>query len=307
MSTERPIALVAETLRPNAGATRLQAFTPALALRRLAGQALGYVLIVLVVAIWFFPIYWVGNMSLKNDLELAAVPPTFVPREPSLNSYYRLLFVLGFDRYFWNSVVVAAGSTAIGLFAGSLCAYSLSRYRFPWRLNYWLLFVILAVRMFPPTVTLIPLFIFFRDLNLLDTVIAVILAQVYFDLPFIVWMMRGFFADIPVELEQAALVDGDTKFGAFRRVAVPLAAPGLIATAILMVIYSWNEFTFALVLTETKAITLPVATAGLVHEFGIAWGPMTASGVLFTLPVLIFALLVQRNLIRGLTAGGVKG
>jgi multiple sugar transport system permease protein len=206
-----------------------------------------------------------------------------------------------------NSILVAAGSTLIGLFAGSLAAYSLSRYRFPWRLNYWLLFLILAVRMFPPTVTLIPLFIFFRDLQLLDTVFAVILAQVYFDLPFVVWMMRGFFADIPVDLEEAALVDGDTKFGAFRRVTAPLAAPGLIATAILLVIYSWNEFTFALVLTESKATTLPVATAGLVHEFGIAWGPMTASGVLFTLPVLIFALLVQRNLIRGLTAGGVKG
>jgi multiple sugar transport system permease protein len=155
-------------------------------------------------------------------------------------------------------------------------------------------------------VTLIPLFVFFRNLGLLDTVFAVMLAQVYFDLPFIVLLMRGFFEDIPVDLEEAARVDGDTKFGAFRHVVAPLVAPGLIATAILVVIGSWNEFTFALVLTESRAVTLPVATAGLVQQYGIAWGPMTASGVLFTIPVLIFAFLVQRNLIRGLTAGAIK-
>jgi multiple sugar transport system permease protein len=288
-------------------ATQVQAFTRMDRLKRTGRGLLGYALVALVVLIWFFPIYWIVTMSLKGDAELAAVPPTLVPQHPTLDSYYRLLFVLDFPRYLKNSVLVAVGSTLIGLFAGALCAYSLSRYRFPWRLNYWLLFLLLAVRMFPPTVTLIPLFVFFRDLGLLDTVFAVILAQVYFELPFIVWLMRGFFADIPLDLEEAALVDGDTKFGAFRRIVMPLVAPGLIATAILAVINAWNEFTFALVLTESQATTLPVATASLVQEFGIAWGPMTASGVLFTVPVLVFALLVQRNLIRGLTAGAVKG
>jgi multiple sugar transport system permease protein len=273
---------------------------------RRSKQLPGYALVALVAIVWFFPIYWILTMSLKGEAELAAVPPTLVPQHPTLDSYSKLLFVLGFGRYLQNSVIVAVGATIIGLFAGTLCAYSLSRYRFPWRLNYWILFLLLAIRIFPPTVTLIPLFVFFRNLGLLDTVFAVILAQVYFDLPFIVWMMRGFFADIPMDLEEAARVDGDTKFGAFRHVVVPLVAPGLVATAILVVINSWNEFTFALVLTESRATTLPVATAGLVQEFGIAWGPMTASGVLFTIPVLIFAVLVQRNLIRGLTAGAVK-
>lgn len=286
---------------------QLQAFTRVDRARRIARELLGYALVALVVLVWCFPIYWIAIMSLKGEAELAVVPPTVVPQHPTLDSYYRLLFVLDFTRYLKNSLMVAAGSTVIGLFAGALCAYSLSRYRFPWRLNYWLLFLLLAIRMFPPTVMLIPLFVFFRNLGLLDTVFAVILAQVYFELPFIVWMMRGFFADIPVDLEEAALVDGDSKFGAFRRVVLPLVAPGMIATAILVVINAWNDFTFALVLTESRATTLPVGTAGLVQEFGIAWGPMTASGVLFTVPVLVFALLVQRNLIRGLTAGAVKG
>jgi multiple sugar transport system permease protein len=246
------------------------------------------------------------TLSVKSDAELAAVPPVLIPQHATLDSYAKLIFVLDFGRYLKNSVMVAAGATVIGLFAGTLCAYSLSRYRFPFRINQWALFLLLALRIFPPTVTLIPLFVFFRNLGLLDTVLAVVLAQVYFDLPFIVLLMRGFFADIPIDLEEAARVDGDTKFGAFRHVVLPLVAPGLIATAILVVINSWNEFTFALILTESNATTLPVATAGLVQQYGIAWGPMTASGVLFTIPVLIFAWLVQRNLIRGLTAGAVK-
>lgn len=288
------------------GVTRSPASTRARRTRRVLRKLPGYVLVGLVIIVWFFPIYWIVTMSLKGEAELAAVPPTLVPQHPTFDSYYRLLFVLDFTRYLKNSIVVAVGATLIGLFASTLCAYSLSRYRFPLRLNYWVLFILLAIRIFPPTVTLIPLFVFFRNLGLLDTIFAVMLAQVYFDLPFVTWLMRGFFADIPVDLEEAARVDGDTKFGAFRHVVVPLVAPGLIATAILVVINSWNEFTFALVLTESRATTLPVATAGLVQEFGVAWGPMTASGVLFTVPVLIFAVLVQRNLIRGLTAGAVK-
>src|SRR5262249_924691 len=158
----------------------------------------------LVALVWLFPIYWILTLSIKSDAELAAATPVLVPRQPTFDSYYRLIFVLDFGRFLTNSVVVAAGATAIGLFAGTLCAYSLSRYRFPLRLNYWILFVLLAIRIFPPTVTLIPLFVFFRDVGLLDTVLAVILAQVYFDLPFIVLLMRGFFADIPVDLEEAA-------------------------------------------------------------------------------------------------------
>src|SRR5262249_28846424 len=139
----------------------------------------------LVALVWLFPIYWIVTLSVKSDVELAAVPPVLIPQHPTFDNYGKLIFVLDFGRFLQNSVVVAAGATAIGLFAGTLCAYSLSRYRFPWRLNYWVLFVLLAIRIFPPTVTLIPLFVFFRNVGLLDTVLAVMFAQVYFDLPFI--------------------------------------------------------------------------------------------------------------------------
>jgi ABC-type glycerol-3-phosphate transport system permease component len=160
--------------------------------------------------------------------------------------------------------------------------------------------------MFPPTVTIIPIFVIFLKLQIIDTVLALIIANVYFQLPFVIWMMKGFFQDIPVALEEAAQMDGDSRLSAMWRIVLPLAAPGLVATAILTVISSWNEFLFALILSESKAVTLPVATATLVQQFGVQWGPMTAAGILFTVPVLIFALIVQKHLVRGLTLGGVK-
>src|SRR5262249_22201257 len=143
--------------------------------RRLVRKVPGYALVGLVALVWLFPIYWIVTLSIKGEAELAATPPVLVPQQPTLDSYYRLIFVLDFSRFLTNSVLIAAGATVIGLFAGTLCAYSLSRYRFPWRLNYWILFFLLAIRIFPPTVTLIPLFVFFRDVGLLDTVFAVIL------------------------------------------------------------------------------------------------------------------------------------
>ena len=141
---------------------------------------------------------------------------------------------------------------------------------------------------------------------MIDTLPALVIANVYFQLPFVIWLMKGFFQDIPVDLEEAAQVDGDSRLTAFWRIVLPLVAPGLVATAILTLIGSWNEFFFALILSESKAVTLPVATSTLVQEFGILWGPMTAAGSLFTIPVLAFALLVQKHLIRGLILGGVK-
>jgi multiple sugar transport system permease protein len=295
MSSERPPAAATSALRPTVEATPVSEFTTSMRLRRVGGQVLDYALVALVVAIWFFPIYWIGNMSLKSEIELGAVPPTFVPERPSFESYYRLLFVLGFDRYFFNSVIVAAGSTAIGLFAGSLCAYSLSRYRFPWRLNYWLLFLILAVRMFPPTVTLVPLFIFFRDLHLLDTAIAVILAQVYFDLPFIVWMMRGFFADIPVDLEEAALVFGCDRFGAFRQVVLPMSLPGVAASSIFTFVLSWNEILAASVL-KLDVRTLPAQVLVSLRHSPLAY--QFAGGFALVVPALLFILVMRRYLLN---------
>jgi multiple sugar transport system permease protein len=162
--------------------------------------------------------------------------------------------------------------------------------------------------MFPPIVTVVPLFLMMRDVRLLDTRLSLIIVYTAFNLPFVVWMMRGFFSEIPRELEEAARVDGDSRLGALRRVVLPLVAPGLAATAVFCLIISWNEFLFALVLTQTDAaMTLPVGIAGRVTQYEIKWGVMSAAATVAMMPILVFALAVQRYLVRGLSLGAVKG
>jgi len=162
--------------------------------------------------------------------------------------------------------------------------------------------------MFPAIVTAVPLFLMMRDLHLLNTRSALVLVYTGFNLPFVVWMMRGFLAEVPHDLEEAALIDGDTRIGAFRRIVLPLVAPGLAATAVFCLIVSWNEFLYALVLTQTDtAITLPVGIAGRVTQYEIKLGVMSAAGVVAIVPIVVFALAVQKYLVRGLSLGAVKG
>src|SRR4029078_9403475 len=191
---------------------------------------------------------------------------------------------------------------------GTLRSHALARFRLPFDLDRRLSLWILSTRMFPAIVTAVPLFLMMRDLRLLDTKASLIIVYTAFNLPFVVWMMRGFFDEVPRDLEEAALVDGDSRLGALVRVVLPLVAPGLAATAVFCLIVSWNEFLFALVLTQTDAaMTLPVGIAGRVTQYEIKWGAMSAAGVVAMVPILAFALAVQRYLVRGLSLGGVKG
>ena len=162
--------------------------------------------------------------------------------------------------------------------------------------------------MFPAIVTAVPLFLMMRDLRLLNTKASLIIVYTAFNLPFVVWMMRGFFDEVPRDLEEAALVDGDSRMGALVRVVLPLVAPGLAATAVFCLIVSWNEFLFALVLTQTDAsMTLPVGIAGRVTQYEIKWGVMSAAGAVAIVPILVFAMAMQKYLVRGLSLGAVKG
>jgi len=267
-----------------------------------------YLLLVFAMLATLTPVYWLLTISLKREVDQFAVPPRWFSFTPTLEHYADAFLSRSFGQYLLTSAIVAVSSTFCALTIGTLAAYALARLRMPRKLNRRLSLWILSTRMFPPIVTVVPLFLMMRDLQLLNTRLALIILYTGFNLPFVVWMMRGFFVEVPRELEEAAMVDGDTRLGALRRVLLPLVAPGLAATAVFCLIISWNEFLYALVLTQTDAaMTLPVGIAGRVTQYEIKWGVMSAAGVVAMLPILVFALAVQRYLVRGLSLGAVKG
>jgi multiple sugar transport system permease protein len=267
-----------------------------------------YILVVIALLAAVTPVYWMLTISLKHEVDQFAVPPRWFSFAPTLEHYADAFVTRSFGQYLLNSAIVAISSTVCALVLGTLAAYALARFRLPFRLDRKLALWILSTRMFPAIVTAVPLFLIMRDLRLLNTQLSLVIVYTAFNLPFVVWMMRGFFAEVPRDLEEAAMVDGDSRLGAFWRVVLPLVAPGLAATAVFCLIVSWNEFLFALVLTQTDAaMTLPVGIAGRVTQYEIKLGVMSAAGVVAMLPILIFALSVQKYLVRGLSLGAVKG
>jgi multiple sugar transport system permease protein len=265
-------------------------------------------LLVLALVIALAPVYWMITISLKTEIDQFAIPPKWFSFTPTLEHYYDAFVTRSFGQYLITSAMVAVVSTACALVIGTLAAYALTRFRLPYNLDRKLSLWILSTRMFPAIVTAVPLFLMMRDLRLLNTKLALIIVYTGFNLPFVVWMMRGFFAEVPRDLEEAALVDGDSRLGALVRVVLPLVTPGLAATAVFCLIVCWNEFLFALVLTQTDAaMTLPVGIAGRVTQYEIKWGVMSAAGAVAMMPILIFALAMQRYLVRGLSLGSVKG
>ena len=241
--------------------------------------------------------------SIKTELDALSFPPKWIFK-PTLENYTEIFEFSPFARYLLNSFIVASLNTGVVLVLGSFAAYSLARFRFKGAddIAFW----ILSVRMMPPVAAIIPIYIIMRNLRLLDTPWSLVITYLTFNLPFAVWMMRSFFREIPREIEESALVDGCSIFRSFRNIALPLVAPGLAATGILTFIFSWNEFLFALILTGSKAVTLPVGITGYMKETGINWGYMTAGGALALVPVIVFTILAQKHLVKGLTMGALK-
>lgn len=263
--------------------------------------AIGIGLVVVLV-----PFLWLVTTSFKQQVDYLAYPPRLIPRTWTLEGY-RVLFQRNqLGHFFLNSVIIALASTGLSVFFGALAAYSLSRARLPFKLNGIIAFWMLLTRMYPAIATAIPYFLIIRDLQLLDTRWALIVTYTAFNLPFVIWLMIGFYEELPPELERAALIDGCNTWQRFTRIVLPLSAPALVATAILAVILAWNEFLFAVMLTRTEAKTLPVVMSGFITDKGMLWDQMTALGVITVLPVLVFAVAVQRYLVRGLTLGAVK-
>lgn len=249
-----------------------------------------------------FPFFWMLLLSLKTKT-MTYDPSTwfFIPTFEN----YRIIFeereVLN---YLKNSFIVVIFTTVISIFIGSMAAYGFARFDFKKKENkaFW----VLSLRMLPPMASVIPIFVMSSLLGVLDTHIVLIISYMLFNIPFTIWMMRGFFEEIPIALEEAAFVDGASRFQVFIKVIIPLAIPGLIATAIFCIINSWNEFVFALFLTSSNAGTLPTTVTLFLSVSGVAWGEMSSIGVITVLPVLVFAMIVQKYMIRGLTFGGVK-
>ncbi len=241
--------------------------------------------------------------SIKTEVDALSFPPKWIFL-PTLKNYADIFRTSPLIGYAFNSLIVASLNTGACLVLGSMAAYSLARFKFKGAEN--IAFWILSIRMMPPVAAIIPIYIIMKNLRILDTPWCLVITYLTFNLPFVVWMMKGFFEDIPREIEESALIDGCSEFGVFRKIALPLVAPGLAATAILAFIFSWNEFLFALILTGTKAVTLPVGIIGYMKETGINWGYMTAGGILALIPVILFTILVQRHLVKGLTLGALK-
>jgi multiple sugar transport system permease protein len=263
------------------------------------------ILIVLAMFITLVPVYWMVNTSLKAQVEVFSTPPTFWPQNPTLNNYVNLFTRRHLGGYLVNSVIIVGCAVLLSLVIGSLAGYALARFasRLQQNLDFW----VLAPRMIPPVALVVPLFLILQQLGLINKKLGLILVYTAFNLPFVAWMMRSFFQEIPVDLEEAAMVDGAGRLRSFWDIVLPLAAPGLAATAIFSLIITYNEFFFALILTSTPAAaTLPVGTAALIGKTQTLYGEMAAAGLVAAVPLVIFALLVQRHLVRGLTMGAVK-
>lgn len=263
-----------------------------------------YLLLILVCCAYVSPTFWIIITSFKTDKEAYVLPPKIFFK-PNLVNYKLFFSSGGMGPNFRNSVVVAISSSLLVLILGTPAAYALSRFRF--RKKEDLYFWFLSTRMAPPILAALPFFIMSRKLRVYDTRGLLILMYVLMNLAWVVWMMRSFFDEIPSEIDDACMVDGCNRFTALIRVILPLARPGLIATAIFCVILSWNEYFFALVLTSVKANTLPASLNTYLTVHGLMWAQMCAASTIIALPILIFVALLQKQLVRGLTMGAVKG
>lgn len=257
----------------------------------------------LVALLFLLPVGWIGSLSLRRPADVLSPGVLF---EPTLDNYRAVLLEdEAFLRGLANSAVVALSATAIGLLAGVPAAYALSRLRFRGKAG--LARFILSTRMAPPAAMVIPLYVLYFQLDLIDTRLGLVLLHGALNVSFVAWMLRGFFADIPAELEDAARVDGASRLQAFLRVTLPLAAPGVAVTTLFALLASWNEFLFATMLAGGEARTAPASIAQFVTFRAVVWGKLAAASVLTALPIVAVVLVAQRQLLRGLTSGAVKG
>lgn len=272
-------------------------------IRQRSIDVLAYIVAFLAIILTLFPIFWIFTISIKTERDAFAMPPVWF-FEPVWSNYARIWQTAGFGQAFFNSVVVTSAGVFLALLVGIPAAYALNRLAF--RGKRTLMIWMLLAYMLPEFLFMIPMYVLYQRMGLYDTQIGLALVYQVFVLPFAIWLLRGFFNEVPSELEDAARIDGSSRLGTLYRIYLPLTAPGIAATAILSAIWIWNELTIALALTFDSAQTVTVAVAGFRGYASIDWGAMTAASIVAIAPMAIFAALAQRYIVKGLTLGAVK-
>lgn len=265
-----------------------------------------YLPLVLLMIFILFPFYWTFVTSVKPEDELYGAVVTYWPKHITFEAYTKLFTTtVDFLTAMKNSFIVASLTTVVALTASTLAAYAFSRYQFVGRKL--LMSIFLCNNMFPTVLLLIPLYSIMRKMGLLYTPTSLILSYTTFTIPFSVWLLLGFLNDLPMSLEEAALVDGCNRGSAFIRIILPILGPSLVATGVYIFMQSWNEYTFAMMFTNTASRTIPVALKSLIGQLGVQWDLLTAGGIITIIPVCIMFFFAQKRLVEGLTAGAVKG
>jgi len=275
-----------------------------LSLRKQKGlTALVIIILLFLLILFLLPVIWMFLMSIKTRVDALAMPPKWI-FHPTLSNYISVITNRNFLHGFSNSLVVAAFSLLIALGVGLPAAYAIARFNFKGKKD--IAFWILSTRMAPPISALIPFYLLFRTLGLTDTRFALVITHITINLALVIWMMRSFIQEIPKDLEEAAVIDGCTHFQAFYRIILPLCVNGIIATAILSFVFSWNDLLFGLILSGSHAKTAPVFIANYNTYEEVLWGQISASGIIVIIPVIVFIGFVQKYLVRGLTFGALK-
>jgi multiple sugar transport system permease protein len=262
--------------------------------------------VVLLIFVCLFPFLWMALSSIKTLSELYTVPPVWFPEVPTLANYMKVLFDSNIPRYFLNSTIISFGSTAIALGLAIFASYGFARFRFRGKAGFQAF--ILIGQLLPTAAIIVPLFITLRTFGLVNSYLGLILIYTIITLPLSVWMLTSYFRAIPVELEEAAIIDGASRMGILFRITLPLSLPGLVAIIVYAFVTTWNEFIFALVFAQDYRVkTLPIGIAEFSTEFNTDWGAVMAASMVMTLPIVIMFLLMQRLFVTGMMSGATKG
>jgi ABC-type glycerol-3-phosphate transport system permease component len=274
--------------------------------KKYRGKILAYLVLLCYLLVAIFPLYWMIITGFKTNTEVYSDRPTYIIKHPTLRNFITIFKGRPTLYYFRNTMVVALVTTIICILVGTIAAFSFARYKY--KGSSFIMFCILAVRIFPPISLIVPLYLMMSRLGLIDNLLGLIIVNIYLTLPFFIWIMKGFFESIPKELDEAARIDGCSRFQAFRLIIFPISFNGLAAASIITFMWTWNEFLFGQILAVTSAAkNISVGAVDFITDLNISWNQMCAYGFLASIPAFIFIILFQKYIVQGLTAGAVKG